>query len=153
MWLSFIWFYFYFKFYLIIYCNVGRLTSTDLPYSMAKSETVPLSPRVAVHGRSLRTSRAFRWAAPQAHRQWTRWGRASPISRSRWIGDALVVFVFYGCVVVPRALALLCTFSCSHKTKNKGTLVLASDRLSLETIGRLCSGIGGRQLGVGPSLK
>ena len=76
-----------------------------------------------------------------------------PTSWSGWIGDAIVVFVFYGCVVVPRALALLCTFSCSRKTKNKGTLILAIDRLSLETIGRLCIGIGGRQLGVGPNLK
>ena len=76
-----------------------------------------------------------------------------PTSRSGWVGDAIVVFVFYGCVVVQRALALLCTFSCSHKTKNKGTLVLAIYQLSFETIGRLCSGIGGQQLGVGPSLK
>ena len=72
---------------------------------------------------------------------------------SGWVGDAIVVFVFYGCVVVPRTLALLGTFSCSHKTKNKGTLILAIYQLGFETIGRLCSGIGGRQLGVGPSLK
>ena len=67
--------------------------------------------------------------------------------------DAIVVFVFYVHVPAARVLALLCTFSCSRKTKNKGTLILAIDRLSLETIGRLCIGIGGRQLGVGPNLK
>ena len=75
-----------------------------------------------------------------------------PTSWSGWIGDAIVVFVFYGCVVVPRALALLCTFSCSHKTKNKGTLVLAIYQLSFETIGQNCASIQGRHLGVEPSM-
>ena len=66
--------------------------------------------------------------------------------------DATVVFVFYGCVVVPRTLALLCTFSCSHKTKNKGTLVLAIYQLSFETMGQNCASIQSRHLGVEPSM-
>ena len=52
-----------------------------------------------------------------------------------------------------RALALLGTFSCSHKTKNKGTLILAIYQLSFETIGSLCASIEGRYLGVQPSMK
>ena len=48
---------------------------------------------------------------------------------------ATVVFVFYGCVAAARTLALLGTFSCSHKTKNKGTLILAIYQLSCEMIG------------------
>ena len=50
-------------------------------------------------------------------------------------GMLLLFFVFYGCVVVRRTLALLGTFSCSHKTKNKGTLILAIYQLSCEMIG------------------
>ena len=75
-----------------------------------------------------------------------------PTSWSGWIGDAIFVFVFYGCVVVPRALALLCTFSCSHKTKNKGTLVLAIYQLGFGTIGQNCASTQGRHLGVEPSM-
>ena len=67
--------------------------------------------------------------------------------------DAIVVFVFYGCVVVPRTLALLDPFSCSRKTKNKGTLILSIDRFSCRTIGWFCTSIQDRHLGVEPSMK
>ena len=66
--------------------------------------------------------------------------------------DAIVVFVFYDYVWAARALALLCTFSCSQKTKNKGTLVLAIYQLIFGTIGWLCASILSRHLGVQLSM-
>ena len=53
---------------------------------------------------------------------------------------------------MPRTLALLDPFSCSRKTKNKGTLISAIYQLGFETIGWFLQASMGRHLGVKPSM-